>query len=324
MGVAGPTDPVFIIGAQRSGTTWLGKIFDSHPDVIYRHEPDDNLRAPDHLNEAEARDLVAKWCANRGVRIATKPPLFRKSWQSLPAYAIRGLLGHAMIGLARLPGGREAARRWEVPDMGDTSRARFVLKTVLWCEGVGVAARALPDSRTIVIIRRPRGQVHSVLRGARQGRFELRGGGNLPIHQTRAMQHAALYGIDATAFEALPDAAKCAWDWVAFNEIVEAAVRGLSNVRTVLYEDLTSQPEQVVRDLFSFSGLSWDQQTADFLRTSANAESDSGYYNVVKNASQTAQRWRSEMSEEDSRAVVAVARQSSLARYWPDLLTDPA
>src|SRR5690349_19178518 len=30
----------FILGAPRSGTTWLGKIFDSHPSVLYRHEPD--------------------------------------------------------------------------------------------------------------------------------------------------------------------------------------------------------------------------------------------------------------------------------------------
>ena len=29
-----------IIGAPRSGTTWLAKVFDSHTGVFYRHEPD--------------------------------------------------------------------------------------------------------------------------------------------------------------------------------------------------------------------------------------------------------------------------------------------
>jgi hypothetical protein len=33
-----------ILGAPRSGTTWLGKIFDSHPRVLYRHEPDSVYR----------------------------------------------------------------------------------------------------------------------------------------------------------------------------------------------------------------------------------------------------------------------------------------
>ena len=37
--------PILLFGMPRSGTTWLGKIFDSHPQVLYRHEPD-YLAAP--------------------------------------------------------------------------------------------------------------------------------------------------------------------------------------------------------------------------------------------------------------------------------------
>jgi len=31
---------ILILGSGRSGTTFLAKLFDSHPEVIYRHEPD--------------------------------------------------------------------------------------------------------------------------------------------------------------------------------------------------------------------------------------------------------------------------------------------
>src|SRR5580704_15560833 len=37
---------VFLLGAPRSGTTWLAKLFDSHPNVLYRNEPDSVLHEP--------------------------------------------------------------------------------------------------------------------------------------------------------------------------------------------------------------------------------------------------------------------------------------
>ena len=39
--------PLLLFGMPRSGTTWLGKIFDSHPRVLYRHEPDTWQRLTD-------------------------------------------------------------------------------------------------------------------------------------------------------------------------------------------------------------------------------------------------------------------------------------
>ena len=38
------TGIILIAGMARSGTTWIGKIFDSHRRNLYRHEPDSVLR----------------------------------------------------------------------------------------------------------------------------------------------------------------------------------------------------------------------------------------------------------------------------------------
>ena len=35
---------VLLFGMPRSGTTWIGKIFDSYPDTVYRHETDSSGR----------------------------------------------------------------------------------------------------------------------------------------------------------------------------------------------------------------------------------------------------------------------------------------
>jgi hypothetical protein len=36
---------ILVLGSPRAGTTWLAKIIDSHPNILYRHEPDE-LRVP--------------------------------------------------------------------------------------------------------------------------------------------------------------------------------------------------------------------------------------------------------------------------------------
>ncbi len=317
-----PTNPIFIVGAPRSGTTWLAKIFDSHPDVLYRHEPDQYLPAPPDLHEADLPGLFAAWCRDTSLRTAAKRPFFRKSWQPAPLRLTRLALAYGMMAATRLP--LPQPFRWAIPDLGDTSKARPVIKTVEWCDGIGLAARHLPDSRTVVILRRPRGQVFSVMRGARQRRFELRQSGDMPLNETRAMAHAARRGIDPADFMALPEAARYAWDWVAFNETIEQGVAGRTNVRTVLYEDLCERPEELARELLDFAGLPWHQQTEAFVRESTTASSDGRYYGVFQNAIRAANRWRTDMPISDQKAVAAVARQSALARHWPDLLREEA
>ena len=84
----GIKEMILIQGRPRSGTTWLGKIFDSHPNVVYRHEPDSLVvnadipftpYAEDCANyETAARQYLQKikhvrqtkyWCENVGEQI---------------------------------------------------------------------------------------------------------------------------------------------------------------------------------------------------------------------------------------------------------------
>jgi hypothetical protein len=323
---ASPGDPaeraILLLGAQRSGTTWLGKILDSHPDVLYRNEPDIGLPARPGVTSAALRATVNTWIGQTDLRTAGKRPLFRKSWQSAAAFGLRyGLVG-LLTAAARAPVLGRLAARASLPDLASASRAgsiRPVLKSINWCDGAGDFARGLPDSRTLLILRHPCGQVASVMRGAAQRRFELRAAGtDMPFDEAQAIGFAARHGVSAPDFQALPDAAKYAWSWRAFNETAFAALDGLPNARVVLYEDLCAAPEAEARDALAFCGLDWNPQTGDFLARSSSHAGSAAYYAVFRNSAGAADRWRATMPAADQAAVRAVVRQSRLARFWRD------
>jgi hypothetical protein len=301
---------ILIVGAPRSGTTWLAKIFDSHPGVLYRHEPDEVVPPSGSIEQD-----MARWVRQHDARTAGKRPFFRKSWQAAPAWLLRSSLAYAgavagRIGLPSLP----------IPDLGDLGSARVVIKSVRQSTGIGDFARAFPSGRAVLIVRHPCGQVASVMRGARDGRFALaEPGTDMPFDEAAAVRFAARHGVDGSVFQRLPDAGKYAWSWRAFNETAWTAVSGQSNARVVVYEQLCTGPAAEAQAILAFAGLTWHGQTEAFLARSTGYDGAAGYYAIVRNSVAAAERWRTAMAAEDQDAVRAVTRGSPLVSYWPDL-----
>ncbi|WP_428487068.1 sulfotransferase family protein [Rhodopila sp.] len=312
--------PILILGAPRSGTTWLAKIIDSHPDVLYRHEPDETRPGPSPLTPAALPGLLAAWVADRGARTVAKRPFFAKSWQSAPARGMRTLLATAAGAASRLPAPVSLLARLPIPDLATRPAARLALKSVAWAEGAAVLAQTLPASRTIFILRHPCGQVASVMRGNRLRRFDLRTPGtDMPFDEAQALAHAAMFGVDAGAFQALPEAARYAWSWRAFNEPAYDALAARGNVHVVLYEALCASPEALARRILQFAGLDWNRQTAAFVAGSTTHRGSAGYYAIFRDAAAAAETWRKTMTPEDQAAVRSVVAVSPLARFWPDV-----
>jgi hypothetical protein len=315
------TAPILILGAPRSGTTWLAKIIDSHPDVLYRHEPDAMDPGPSPLTPEALPGLLARWVADRSPHTVTKQPFFPKSWQPGWARGLRTLLATAVSAGARLPPPFKALASLPIPDWGTRPVLRVAIKSIGWAEGAPVLVRTLPDSRTIFILRHPCGQVASVMRGNQQRRFDLKTEGtDMPFDEARTVRFAVHHGTPEPAFQALPDAAKYAWSWRALNEPTYAALAGEPNVQVVLYEALCADPETLVRRILAFARLDWNRQTEDFVVRSTSHQGRAGYHAIFRDAVAAAEAWRSKMPEADQQAVRSVAAASPLARFWPDLM----
>ena len=300
--------PILVLGAPRSGTTWLAKILDAHPGVVYRHEPDKALPPAADAPPSSMVDLARRWTASRRASVVTKRPFFAKAWQ--PWWA-RGLRAGVVVW--------RQFRAGMVPDLATGAAERVVLKSIALSAQAGVLARALPESRVALILRHPCGQVASVMRGNRMRRFDLRTSGtDMPFDEEAAVAYAASQGVDD--FQALPDAAKYAWSWRAFNETAYASLASLPNVQIVLYEGLCAQPAVVVRRIFDFVGLEWSPQVEDFLARSTSHDGPAGYYAVYRNAVAAAEAWRQSMDAADMAAVRSVVTGSPLARFWLDLV----
>ena len=105
---------ILVLGSPRSGTSWLAKIFDSHPNILYRHEPDEMTLPQQGLNPAQQ---IAEWIWQRALRVAVKRPNFQKSWRPPARDTTRTLLVTALAGAQRLRPLYNAASRIGVPDL---------------------------------------------------------------------------------------------------------------------------------------------------------------------------------------------------------------
>ncbi|MDW8443076.1 MAG: sulfotransferase [Acetobacteraceae bacterium] len=177
--------PVFVLGAARSGTTWLAKILDSHPDVLYRHEPDIDRRPPETLPPVvEAGDVPAHLAQAgayfrsllevRTLKSVGSLPVFAKSWDPPLGRLMRAGLVYAMKAASRLPGLARPLRRVSLPAFGIPPRKGLVpvVKTVSQLGRSALLVAALPEARFVLLIRHPCGQVDSQLRGLTAGAFE--------------------------------------------------------------------------------------------------------------------------------------------------------
>ena len=220
---AGVAKLVFVIGAPRSGTTWLAKLLDSHPDVLCRNEPDTVLDEPrlplfcrpqDILQyRAVARDYIARLAGIHTLKSAGSLPVFPKHFAPPLVHPLRRLWIYALHLAAALPAGASLVEWLPIPDLYRSGANPTVVMKSVNARGVArLFLEAMPESRMIFILRHPCGQVGSVMRGLASGVFVPPDRG-----EVLATVGARQFGLTPERFAALEPVEQWAWHWAILN-----------------------------------------------------------------------------------------------------------
>lgn len=319
---------ILVLGAPRSGTSWLGKAFDSHPEIILRHEPDTVLREsrlPGVCLPAEidqnldlARDYLHRLMDVRTLKTSGQLPLYPKSYQAM---ATRYLRTGIVLGLhvaEKALGLRNVLRAVPIPDLitrRDTSGMRLVIKSVSSLGRARLFARALPGVRIVHIIRSPFGQVASVMRGLKENRFE----DPSAVEEVLQTRLAAAYGLTEDKLRAMPVVEQLAWHWSILNQLALEELADMPNVQTVRYMDMVLDPIGETRKIFANCDLTWHDQTVRFLRKTTSFSGPDLYYQVYKNGTEPLFKWRQDLARDDVSRILDVVKATPVSKIYPEL-----
>lgn len=315
---------ILLFGLPRSGTTWIGKLFDSHPDTLYRHEPDsvrkldiplfpENEDAPRYREELE--QFVASMTRMRSPEVVGKQPLFPKNYQT--AMGLAAYQASVMVAKAASRVHRHFPCVFR-PTGSNGRLANVVWKSVESSGRLGVCIKTLPQVRAIHLIRHPCGVMASRLRGASAhgfGQSSTKTDSQWVLKLLLATKAGRARGLRLEDIQDLTLEEQAAWRWMLIQEKILADVSGSGQVLTIRYEDVCSEPIAMTRRMFEFTGLDWQPQTERFVLASTQAN-DSDYYSVFKNPRASAERWRTELSPQVIERVERILHGSPVHRFY--------
>lgn len=221
-------------GAPRSGTSWLGKIFDSHPDVAYRYQP---------LFSHRFRGAID---AN------TSPQVVREFLQQL--YAVTSdefILQRQQVARGAHPVAAQKRQPSGVMVMKEV-RFHYVIPKLL---------EAVPGTKIVGIVRHPCGVINSWLKTEREFKPEW----DAMTEWRDAPSKNGGRREEYYGFNRWKELTRC------FLESKRCHPDAFCLVR---YESLVANPVDETRKLFAFCALDMPPQVVNFLARSQEAEVD--------------------------------------------------
>lgn len=317
---------ILAFGLERSGTTWLGKILDSHPDTIYRHEPDSLYRLnkiplfmnKDRIavNDSYIKNYIDKILEINSPTICAKMPIFRKSYFGVTKYYI--IKWNAF--LSKLA---KHYLSYNIPiiksaNISILSKQILVWKSIESFSRLGFLSNSLPNSKTVYIIRHPCGFISSLLKGRSQGFMPCNDKSEIDIEfwkQRLTCDIAKKHDLNLAKIKAMTRVEELSWRWLIDNDQVLHDLDDSKRSLVVIYDELCEDPLAVTKRIFDFCELSWSEQTENFVNASTSIE-DVKYFSVFKDPKIAANKWRQQLNEDDIFTIKGIIENSESGKLF--------
>lgn len=307
-----------IFGSGRSGTTWLGSIVSSHPEVSYRFEPFHRLFKT-NTEISRIRDLIRSdrfseqdlpqiyKALSPAYPECEKPPFFAKNYSLAVGRKIAWPLSR------NNPFGAYIFQRLYTPK----ERPMLIFKEV---EYVDVLTQLIEKTEIpiVYIVRHPCAVVSSVIRGQKNSLMPSKRRSVLKSLLTK--YEPALAKKYSDSLDSLEICQQEALLWLIDVGRALRACKNSSNGLVVIYEQLTQQPLEISTKVFQHFGLDITPESIAFIEESTQNSSSSriksgeiginSYFTVFRDPKIACDRWKKEMSEQNQIKVKDIVRDS--------------
>lgn len=290
------TEPIaFLLGCERSGSTWLANILDAHEGVELVMEPFAPYAKlfpgfPGRHERVTTSTPALEITVRDGLRacIPAKYPLFYRPgcdtrWKSADAALIRFAhrAGHALTRKSPM-----ACRRWELLNLNQSEipsdlqvrkiwpPVQFVVKELRLNLNVALMKGAFPAARYVVIVRNPAAQLTSIRRWLDQGRLRELAGALKTLPADMASS-ADLAPFRAWVNSGNPEDQLIGWWFLNYQMLLTDLRRLGLPFLFMRHEDLAAEPVVHTDALLSFLGLASSPSVANYVTRSSASEQKS-------------------------------------------------
>ncbi len=321
-----PPDRIaLVMGLGRSGTTFLAKLIDTAPQVLYRHEPDallptdlPSLCAADQIGThlTKARDYVRAMADCRLSKSNGTRPLFAKSYRSrLDDLTYRTMIMSSKIGRRfRLPIGDS------IPDLVRTRHQDmlYLIKSVSALGRAQLFSRAVPQLACIHIVRHPCAVYASLQSGRKRGLMQTK----IRLEPLFEQPESAQYPFTREEMTNATFEEQIAYRWMLTNDKAAIDMAESSRYFRVSYEDLCTDIDRVSRRVFDHLNLPLCTQTKRFINEISNTSHEGadrvGYFDVKRSIGSAINKWKTQLGQETIERIRAVVSHSPLGRMYFD------